>query len=257
MVDLPQTDNFDDWFFNTNESINSDVVNQTSPSSLPSSPNVSSNESSLPITNVSSLSTDSEENQTKKRKNEQITDSNESKKSKQVPPYMRRNIRHLLTNDKLQDDTLSALKAEQERLKRLEETNHTYPHLPIYSNQKSTEQECIVLDDDDDEDEKPSQSEFDLPPEEKHSIKEPIQTTNDDSNDSTRGMVIDESEEQTSIIEEKELPKTIPTTTNLVTITSLVEKEIEKTLHETEKRLSNNNTNNISNILITFILKCT
>ena len=55
-------------------------------------------------------------------------------------------------------------------------------------------------------------------------------------------MIIDEGEEQTSIIEEKET-KTIPTTTNLVTITSLIEKEISKTLNETEKRSSSNNNN--------------
>jgi hypothetical protein len=53
-------------------------------------------------------------------------------------------------------------------------------------------------------------------------------------------MVIDEGDEQNSIIEET-ISKPIPSTTNLTTITSLVEKEISKTLHQTEKRLLNNN----------------
>jgi hypothetical protein len=163
MVDLSHTDTFEDWFFNTNEPTISDA-NQSSPTSLPSSPILSSNESTLPITNISSLSNNDEENKIqKKRKNEQKTDSNEQhKKSKQAPPYMRRNIRHLLTNDKLQYDTLSALKAEQDRLKRLEEINENYQQyhtaythmLPNTSNQFRTisnEQDCIVLDDDENE----------------------------------------------------------------------------------------------------------
>ena len=87
------------------------------------------------------------------------------KKSKSVPSYMRRNIRHLLTSDKLQGDTLSALRAEQERLKRLEETSESIaPFQTIYTQvpsrlqppstiEKSTEDECIVLDDEDDDDE--------------------------------------------------------------------------------------------------------
>jgi hypothetical protein len=49
-------------------------------------------------------------------------------------------------------------------------------------------------------------------------------------------MVIDEGDEQTSIIEEKK-----PTSSGLTTISSLVEKEISKTLHQTEKRLANPN----------------
>jgi hypothetical protein len=57
-------------------------------------------------------------------------------------------------------------------------------------------------------------------------------------------MVIDEGEEQTSIIEEKET-KIIPIPSSFLTITSLVEKEISKTLNETEKRSASNNNNNI------------
>lgn len=101
-----------------------------------------------------------------KRKHEPSADGKEQKKkkkkkSKSQPSYMRRNIRNLLTNDKLQGDTLSALKAEQDRLKRLEEINQqlqaSYTHLPTHANQtstvpKSNAQECIVIDDDDDDD---------------------------------------------------------------------------------------------------------
>jgi len=54
-------------------------------------------------------------------------------------------------------------------------------------------------------------------------------------------MIIDENDEQTLIIEEKK-----PTISGLTTINSLVEKEISKTLHQTEKRLANNNNKNIS-----------
>ena len=48
-------------------------------------------------------------------------------------------------------------------------------------------------------------------------------------------MVIDEGEEQSSTTEEKP-SKPIPIAAHLTTITSLVEKEISKTLSETEKR---------------------
>ena len=159
MVDISQSDTFDDWLFHPNEPVISDVHQ----SSFPPSPCLSSNESSLPVTKISPSSNIEEENQMKKRKHEQKTDSNESKKSKQAPSYMRRNIRHLLTNDKLQDDTLTALKAEQDRLKRLEEINANYPQFnTIYSHlaannsnhlkqTSSNEQECIVLDDDENE----------------------------------------------------------------------------------------------------------
>jgi len=163
MVDLSQTDTFEDWFLHSNEPVISDV-NYSPSSSLPSSPVLSSNESSsLPITQISSLSNNEDENQIKKRKHEQKTDFNEHKKSKQTPSYMRRNIRHLLTNDKLQGDTLSALKAEQDRLKRLEEINDNYQQFnTIYThlstndyNQfkkiSSNEQDCIILDDDENE----------------------------------------------------------------------------------------------------------
>lgn len=59
-------------------------------------------------------------------------------------------------------------------------------------------------------------------------------------------MVIDEGEEQASVIEEKP-PEPVPIAAHLTTITSLVEKEISKTLIETEKRSAtmNNNNNNI------------
>jgi hypothetical protein len=150
MVDLPETDTFEEWLFNTNETLISDGDQSSSSSSslsLPSSP-----------TQNPSLSNNEEQTQRKKRKLEQKTDSNEHKKSKQTPAYMRKNIRHLFTNDKLQTDTLSALKAEQDRLKRLEEINEnyqqfnpTYTHLSMNNQnpfeQISNEQECIVLDD--------------------------------------------------------------------------------------------------------------
>jgi hypothetical protein len=193
MVDLSQTDTFDDWFFHPNDTVISDV-NQSSSSSLPASPVLSSNESTLPITKISE-----EENQIKKRKNEQKTDLNEHKKSKQTPSYMRRNIRHLLTNDKLQDDTLSALKVEQDRLKRLEEINDNYQqfntiytHLSANNYQQfkqtpSNEQECIVLDDD--ENEKESLSLLKI-----NSITE-RKFDNDDGNDSDVQCVDDDDTE--------------------------------------------------------------
>jgi hypothetical protein len=69
-----------------------------------------------------------------------------------------------------------------------------------------------------------------------------LKTINEDSNDSTHGMVIDENDEQSLIIDEKP-SKPMPLKTNLTTIASLVEKEISKTLNETEKRLTvNSNT---------------
>jgi hypothetical protein len=159
MVDLSQTDTFDDWFFHSDEPVLSDVNHSSPSSSLPPSPSLSSNESSLPITKISE-----DENQIKKRKHEQKTDLNENKKSKQAPSYMRRNIRHLLTNDKLQGDTLSALKAEQDRLRRLEEINDNhqqfntiYTHLSTNNYNQFKEissnehEECIILEDDENE----------------------------------------------------------------------------------------------------------
>ncbi|CAF2309711.1 unnamed protein product [Rotaria sp. Silwood2] len=161
MVDSSQIDTFDSWLFDSNETVDGNT-NQSSSSFLSSSPILSPNESSLPITETSSLSNNEEDNKIKKRKNEQKTDLNENKKSKQAPSYMRRNIRHLLTNEQLQVDTLSALKAEQDRLKRLEEINIHYQQFnPMYThistnnfNQvKKTinDQEYIVLDDDENE----------------------------------------------------------------------------------------------------------
>jgi len=193
MVDLSQTDTFDDWFFHPNDPVISDV-NQSSSSSLPASPVLSSNESTLPITKIFE-----DENQIKKRKHEQKTDFNEHKKSKQTPSYMRRNIRHLLTNDKLQDDTLSALKIEQDRLKRLEEINNNYQqfntiytHLsannyPQFKQTLSHEQECIILDDD--ENEKESLALLNI-----NSITE-RKLDNDDGNDSDVQCVDDDNTE--------------------------------------------------------------
>ncbi|CAF1412645.1 unnamed protein product [Adineta steineri] len=162
MDDLQVTDMLDDWVFNANETNISDTSQSLSSPSVPSSPALSLNESSLPITKVSLLSNnEDEDNQIKKRKlSEPKTASNEHKKSKQTPAYMRRNIRTLLPNEKLQDDTLSALRAEQDRLKRLAEINNNHqPFQTIYTHLSTNnrnqfkpipnEQECIVLDDDD------------------------------------------------------------------------------------------------------------
>ncbi|CAF0786043.1 unnamed protein product [Adineta ricciae] len=130
-----------------------------------------------------------------KRKLDPSSDNKEQKKkkkkkSKSQPSYMRRNIRTLFTNDKLQDDTLSALKAEQDRLKRLVEINQQFQpahsYVPTQSVQpstisKSNEQECIIIDDDDDEDETKSSSiKQNFGSEENPSIKD----TNENSNDS-------------------------------------------------------------------------
>ena len=66
---------------------------------------------------------------------------------------------------------------------------------------------------------------------------EPQKTiTNEDSNDSAHGMVIDEVDEEASVIEEKK-----SVSTGLTTISSLVEKEISKTLQQSEKRAINPN----------------
>ncbi|CAF4609196.1 unnamed protein product, partial [Rotaria magnacalcarata] len=51
---------------------------------------------------------------------------------------------------------------------------------------------------------------------------------NDDSNDSARGMIIDEGDERASNIEEKN--QKVQSSSALTTITSLVEREISKTL---------------------------
>jgi hypothetical protein len=169
MDDVSQTDAFEEWFLNTNETPVPDAnQSSSSTSSFSTSPVSSSNEPSLSVAKSPLLSNNEEEKPIKKRKNEQKTDSNEHKKTKQTPAYMRRNIRHLLTNDKLQGDTLSALKAEQDRLKRLEEINENYQQFnPIYTHiptnnhnqleQISNEQECIVLDDDEKEQERLSE----------------------------------------------------------------------------------------------------
>jgi hypothetical protein len=161
MVDSPLSDTLDDFLNNEDENSHSDDNNE-------------SNESSLLMTKI--ISNNGLKIKIKKRKYDPSSDTKErkkKKKSKAQPTYMRRNIRTLLTNDKLQDDTLSALKAEQDRLKRLEEINHhqfptIYPHLPTHFNQISTlpkanEQECIVLDDDDDDDEEEEEEETTAP----------------------------------------------------------------------------------------------
>ena len=57
---------------------------------------------------------------------------------------------------------------------------------------------------------------------------------NEDSNDSTHGMIIDEVDEQAPIVQEKK-----PITSGLTTINSIVEKEISRTLHQSGKHLTN------------------
>ena len=149
MVDPFFADTFtldvDDLFFPTNDIPNNLNIHQ------PSSSSSSSNETELPV-----IKTVEDDNQIKKRKLEQKTDANvnETKKSKQAPAYMRRNIRQLITNDKLQIDTLSALKAEHDRLKRLEEINEQHSNSFFHNYRPfnvEQEQDCIVLDDDDHE----------------------------------------------------------------------------------------------------------
>ena len=133
------------------------------------------NETSFPTAEI--ISNNGLKIKIKKRKLDPSSDSKgttkKKKKSKNQPSYKRRNIRTLLTSDKLQDDTLSALKAEQDRLKRLEEINHqslptTYTHLPPTFHQSSTipksqEDECIVLDDDEDGDDERREDDVPLP----------------------------------------------------------------------------------------------
>ncbi|CAF0776750.1 unnamed protein product [Didymodactylos carnosus] len=63
-------------------------------------------------------------NNVKKRKHRNRLDKDTStKKKKSTAPHLRRNIRPLYTEAKLQNDTLAAQKAEQERIQRLQETN--------------------------------------------------------------------------------------------------------------------------------------
>jgi hypothetical protein len=134
MADSPLSDTLDDLLNNEDEDTNSD----------------DNNEPSSPITTV--LSDNGLKLKIKKRKLDPSSDNKKHKKKKKhksQPSYKRRNIRTLLTNDKLQDDTISALKAEQDRLKRLEEINH-HP-FPTIALPKSNEEECIVLDDEDEE----------------------------------------------------------------------------------------------------------
>jgi hypothetical protein len=180
MAESPLSDTLDDLLNNEDEDTNSDD-------------NDESNEPTSPIAKI--ISTNGLKIKIKKRKHDPSSDNQKrkkKKKSKNQPTYMRRNIRTLLTNDKLQDDTLTALKAEQDRLKRLEEINHhqfqpIYTHLPTNFNQistlsKSNEEECIVLDDDEEET-KISLSKPKIDLEENLSIKEPPDN-NEDSNDS-------------------------------------------------------------------------
>ncbi|CAF0777005.1 unnamed protein product [Adineta steineri] len=180
-AESPLSDTLDDLLFNEDENTHSDDDDNSS-------------------TLVTNLSSDNGlKLKIKKRKHEQSSDTKihkKKKKSKTQPTYMRRNIRNLLTNDKLQGDTLSALKAEQDRLKRLEETNqqlhamynnnnNNMPinFIPSSTLPKSNEHECIVLDDDDDDDNDEETLEPKIDPEDNIPIKEPIDT-NEDSNDS-------------------------------------------------------------------------
>jgi hypothetical protein len=157
MADSPLSDTLDEFLNNDDESSHSDDDNQSNESSLPVAEIISSNGLKIKI---------------KKRKYDPSSDTKErkkKKKSKNQPSYKRRNIRTLLTNDKLQDDTLSALKAEQDRLKRLEEINHhqfqtTYTHLPpnfiqLSTLPKSNEEECIVLDDEEEQEQEQEEEE--------------------------------------------------------------------------------------------------
>ncbi|CAF0909875.1 unnamed protein product [Didymodactylos carnosus] len=63
-------------------------------------------------------------NNVKKRKHRSRSDKNNGiHKKKSTAAHLRRNIRTLYTEEKLQNDTLTAQKAEQERIQRLQETN--------------------------------------------------------------------------------------------------------------------------------------
>jgi len=157
MAESPLSDTLDDLLFNEDENTHSDEDNDQS------------NESLAPMTSISS--NNGLKIKIKKRKHEQSLDrkgNKKKKKSKSQPTYMRRNIRHLLTKDKLKGDTISALQAEQDRLKRLEDTTQQfqtiYSHLPTHFPQtstlpKSNEHECIVLDDDEDDEQEEEEEE--------------------------------------------------------------------------------------------------
>ena len=154
-----------------------------------------------PISTAEIVSTNGLKIKIKKRKLDSTSDktkpaTKKKKKSKSQPSYKRRNIRTLLTKDKLQDDTLSALKAEQERLKRLEEINQPLIPPPPVINKSIDDDECILLDDDDDNDDddneqiKSNSNDDDLGSllasnfEDQIPLKEPIDTNDDNSNDS-------------------------------------------------------------------------
>jgi hypothetical protein len=190
MVDLSQADIFDDWFYHSTEP----AISENNQTSLipPNSPIISSNATSLPVTKASSLSNNEDENSIKKRKHEQKIDSSESKKTKPTPSYMRRNIRHLFTNDKLQCDTLTALKAEQDRLKRLEEINDNYLQFNYPINNSKNEQECIVLEDDDDENEHQSST----------VMKHKSNTNNDDDGNDSDVQCVD-GDDDSEVVDDK------------------------------------------------------
>lgn len=154
MADSPLSDTLDEFFNNNDdddedddESSSSDEDDQSEEISLPTAEIISNNGLKMKITKRK-LDSSSDNKERKKKK---------KKKSKNQPSFKRRNIRTLLTSDKLQEDTLSALKAEQDRLKRLEEINYQplpsfHTHLPPTFHQSSTipksqDEECIVLDD--------------------------------------------------------------------------------------------------------------
>lgn len=152
MADSPLSDTLDEFLNNDDDDDNDD----SSPSE--EDDDDQAEEMTLPTAEI--ISHNGLKMKIKKRKHDSSSDRKgvkKKKKSKNQPSYKRRNIRTLLTNDKLQVDTLSALKAEQDRLKRLEEINHQplpvfYHHQPLTSHQSSTipksqDDDCIVLDD--------------------------------------------------------------------------------------------------------------
>jgi len=121
-----------------------------------------------------------------------------------------------------------------EDLQRSEKSCRTF-----YQNQ----QKVIVPDDNLDDDNR-SLSDSEVSTRKTLQVDETVkQNLNDDSNDSPHPMIIDEGEETRSMIEENPVkpPRLTsnPSGSNLTTINSLVEQEISKTLHQTEKHLNN------------------
>lgn len=127
---------FGRWFFPIDESDKHRHSVTIAPLDLPFRSN--SSDSTTMLQQLLPLSIDLQLNHENKRPNDSSDDPRQVKKPKSTPFYLRRNIRKVLSDTKLQKDTLAARALEEDRLKRLED------NLPI-------ESVCDIDDDDDDD----------------------------------------------------------------------------------------------------------